>query len=75
MNTKQLIEQFLSYVYCYAGSGMLINTFDDDVAIQNAKACAAILCKEVIKTAKDPETAEKYSKMLTEIPEFKYEFI
>lgn len=38
--TEELINFFLPKMYCYFGSGMLTNTYDNDVALQHAKECA-----------------------------------
>ena len=46
----ELIEKFLPNVYCYSGSDMLTNTYNDRVAISNAKIQALILVEEVLKT-------------------------
>lgn len=37
-----LIEKFLPKMYCYFGSGMLTNAYDENVALQNAKECEQI---------------------------------
>ena len=37
-----LKEKFLPKMYCYLGSGMLTNTYDENVALQNAKECEQI---------------------------------
>lgn len=37
-----LIEKLLPKMYCYFGSGMLTNTYDENVALQNAKECELI---------------------------------
>jgi hypothetical protein len=38
---QQIIEMFLPHMYCYLGSGMLTNTYDEDIALYNAKACTS----------------------------------
>jgi hypothetical protein len=53
---KQLIEKFKPYVYCYLGSGMLTNTYDEDVANSFAKKCAKISIDEII----DVSFGDKY---------------
>jgi hypothetical protein len=37
-----LIEKFLPRMYCFMGSGMLSNTYDKDVAEDNAKYCEQV---------------------------------
>lgn len=37
---EKIIEMFKPYVYCYMGSGMLSNTYDEDVVRMNAIQCA-----------------------------------
>ena len=44
---QELVNQFIPLVYCYMGSGMLTNTYDDDTALMYAKQCATIAQKEV----------------------------
>ncbi|WP_087138684.1 hypothetical protein [Elizabethkingia meningoseptica] len=45
---KNLVDHFLPRVYCYMGSGMLTNTYDDEVANDNAIKCALICVGELI---------------------------
>jgi len=47
---NELIEKMKPYMYCYMGSGMLTNTYDEDVANNFAKRCALITVEEVIDT-------------------------
>ena len=37
---EELIKFFLPKMYCYFGSGMLTNHYDEKVALYNAKQCA-----------------------------------
>ncbi len=37
-----LKEKFINYVYCFMGSGMLTNTYDEDIANWNAEFCEKI---------------------------------
>ena len=37
-----LKEKFLPRMYCFMGSGMLSNTYDKDIAEDNAKECEKI---------------------------------
>jgi len=54
MNEKdkaiELVDKFKPLVYCYMGSGMLSNSYDDNVILENAKKCALIVIKEKIET-------------------------
>ena len=43
----ELVDKFKPLVYCYMGSGMLSNSYDDNVILENAKRCA-IICVDVI---------------------------
>lgn len=45
---KELIVKFKPNVYCYQGSGMLTNTYDENVATTFAKDCARICVEEMI---------------------------
>jgi hypothetical protein len=38
----ELKEKFLDFVYCFMGSGMLTNTYDERIAEWNAKKCEII---------------------------------
>lgn len=38
----KLKEKFLDHVYCFMGSGMLTNTYDEDIANWNADKCEKI---------------------------------
>ena len=44
---ENLIKQFKPYVYCYMGSGMLSNDYDEEVALKNAKQCALITVNKI----------------------------
>jgi len=37
---KELIEKHKPFIYCYMGSGMLTNTYDEVAATMMAKKCA-----------------------------------
>lgn len=38
----KLKEKFLDHVYCFMGSGMLTNTYDEQIANWNAEKCEII---------------------------------
>ena len=46
---NELIEKFKPNVYCYCGSGMLTNTYDERVSLHYAVKCAIIAVDEIIK--------------------------
>lgn len=46
----QLITMFKRHVNPYSGSGMLSNTYDDNAALAQAKACALITADQVLNT-------------------------
>lgn len=45
---KELIGKFMPHVYCYMGSGMLSNDYDEKVAMDNAKKSALIAVDEIL---------------------------
>lgn len=45
---KELVEKYKPFVYCYLGSGMLMNWEDKDVILSNSKICALIAVDEMI---------------------------
>ena len=47
---EELIKFFLPKMYCYFGSGMLTNRYDEKVALDNAKECALFLAEDLLKT-------------------------
>lgn len=61
-----LKEKFLPRMYCFMGSGMLSNTYDKDIAEDNAKYCEQITDEFAIEFAlwlrkeDTPENAEKW---------------
>jgi hypothetical protein len=48
----KLKEKFLDHVYCFMGSGMLTNTYDEDIANWNAEKCEFIAENFAINFAK-----------------------
>jgi hypothetical protein len=46
-----LKEKFLPRMYCFMGSGMLSNTYDKDIAEDNAKECEKITDEFAIEFA------------------------
>ena len=59
MNEKEkaedLIKKFKPHVYCYMGSGMLTNEYDEGVAIMESKKCALVAVEEIIQLVKEME--------------------
>jgi hypothetical protein len=45
----ELIDKYKPFVYCYMGSGMLSNTYDEDVILNMSKQCALIAVDEIVK--------------------------
>jgi hypothetical protein len=39
----ELVKKILPLMYCYSGSGMLVNYYEQDVVLENAKEC----CKAI----------------------------
>lgn len=46
---KELIEKYKPHMYCYVGSGMLSNTYDESVVLQNAVECSIIAVDEIME--------------------------
>ena len=46
---SELVAKFLPMMYCYLGSGMLTNDYDEVVAKTNAIECAIITVDEAIE--------------------------
>ena len=44
----ELIEKFKPYVYYFLGSGMLTNTYSEEVAKINATKCVKILAQQIL---------------------------
>lgn len=45
---KELVNKYKPFVYCYSGSGMLINEEDEGVILNNSKQCALIAVDEIL---------------------------
>lgn len=45
---KELIEFFRPMMYCFVGSEMLTNSFNEAEQLRNAKYCAIKVCNEAI---------------------------
>ena len=45
----KLKEKFLDYIYCFMGSGMLTNTYDEKIAEWNAKSCEVVADEHAIE--------------------------
>ena len=52
---QELVNKHIPLVYCYMGSGMLTNDYDEKIAIGNAKKSALISVDEIL----DSYTNEK----------------
>lgn len=46
---EKLIEQYTPHMYCYMGSGMLTNTYDEDIVSRNAKECVGYYISDMIE--------------------------
>lgn len=55
---KELVDKFRPMMYCYVGSEMLTNTFNEQEQIRNAKQCAIICADEVINYTLSEKKAE-----------------
>lgn len=47
---KELIEKFKPHTYCFIGSGMLTNSYDERIALLEAQKCAQICVKEIVES-------------------------
>lgn len=47
--SKELIKKFIPRMYCYLGSGMLTDSYDEEVALLNAIHCSIYCVEEIIK--------------------------
>jgi hypothetical protein len=56
-----LKEKFLPKMYCFIGSGMLTNTYDEKIAKQNAIECEKIADDYVVKVLDSIREYEKES--------------
>lgn len=84
MNKKEkiseLIEMFLPHMYCYLGSGMLTNTYDEDIALHNAKTCVSYYIRGMVEqwdnyhTVNPTELAEMNLKYWLELRKELYEY-
>lgn len=50
---KDLILQFYPYMYCYIGSGMLTNDYNEKVVLDLAKKCSLICIEEILNNTKN----------------------
>ena len=57
---QDLINKFKPHVYCYMGSGVLTNDYNETVALNEAKNCALMCAKVVLEsTPLNPSMNEK----------------
>jgi hypothetical protein len=72
---EQIVEKYMPMMYCYLGSGMLTNSYDEGVAKSNAKSCAILHCQGIIDVLggvgvysfADPEVEKYWQQVLNEI--------
>lgn len=53
LKAKELVGKYKPYMYCYAGSGMLENSYDESVANDYAKKSTLIAVDEIIEENKN----------------------
>ena len=70
---KELVEFFLPLVYCYSGSGMLTNTEDESVMLENAKKCALKVVDEILSTDCRDMGEEEFEEHIREHEQLKLE--
>jgi hypothetical protein len=44
---SELVDKFKPMMYCFVGSEMLTNSFNEQEQLRNAKECAIIVVKEI----------------------------
>jgi hypothetical protein len=44
----ELVNRFRPMMYCYSGSGMLTDSVEDSVILQNAKNCAIVVVDNIL---------------------------
>lgn len=49
---EELVLSFTPKVYCFFGSGVLTNTYDENVALQNARECALIAVEHILNNGR-----------------------
>jgi hypothetical protein len=64
--SEELIERFRPQCYCFLGSGMLTNTYDERVSTMNAKQCALIAVDQVLESIPPLITLEGFGSALFE---------
>lgn len=58
---QELIAKFKPYMYCYMGSGMLTNDYDEGTTIAFAKKCSLIMVDEILERSKVPRKDDYYN--------------
>lgn len=62
VKANEILESFKPLVYCYMGSGMLSDDYDENVALSNAKQCALIHVDGIIETLNEFKASMFYKK-------------
>lgn len=58
---QEIVDQYKPFVYCFLGSGMLVNQENEGVILKNAQECAKIDVKNTIDALENyDEMTEKY---------------
>lgn len=63
---EELIEKFRPQCYCFLGSGMLTNTYNEEVSTINAKQCALICIDQILESIPPLITLEGFGSALFE---------
>ena len=50
---KELMSNFRPYMYCYIGSGMLTNDYNEKVVLDYAKHCSLICVEQILNNPKN----------------------
>lgn len=64
---KELMSNFRPYMYCYIGSGMLTNDYNEKVVLDYAKHCSLICVEEIIKSKPIDNSLEYWNELLEEL--------
>ena len=77
LEAKKLVDEFKPHVYCYMGSGMLTNDYDERTVLSNAKICAIISVNRTIEAMDEvlfPNPFKMYyEELINEINKLEYE--
>lgn len=68
---EQLIESFKPYMYCYMGSGMLSDCYDEKIVLYNAIKSSLITVDEIINSSPSLPILSESGSLYNDIEESK----